>query len=390
MRRFFKRLGIGLLVIVLGLAALAYWKRAEVTRLMALNSLFDADRIVANFSSFDTLFDSRPMDGGHYEPLPEGMPITLPEGYADWAETRQVTGIAVLSDGALVHEDYRLGTARDDLRISWSVAKSVLSLLLGTLVDDGTIPDLDAPVTDYAPALRGSAYDRATIRQVAMMASGVAFDEDYLDFWSDINRMGRVLALGGAMDGFAAGQSARRGAPGADWQYVSIDTHVLGMVIRGASGRSIPELVEERLFRPLGLMRAPFYVTDGHGVAFVLGGLSLTTRDYARIGQLVLNGGAWNGRQLVSRDWLAESTAPQAPGGALYGYQWWMPDDSGAVVYARGVYGQFVWIDRSRDVVIAVNSADRAFLDDGVLDTTIAMLNAISASASIQRPQTQE
>lgn len=385
MRRFLKRLGWTLGVVVLVLAALAVWKREDIARLMAVNSLFAEDRIVANFSAMDTLFFNRGMDGGTAEPLPVGPPATLPDGTDAWLAARSITGMVVLSGGAVVHEVYRLGTGPDDLRMSWSVAKSALSLLMGTLVDDGTITDLDAPVTRHVPALRGSAYDGATIRNVMQMASGVAFDENYMDFWSDINRMGRVLALGGSMDGFAAGQSARRGAPGADWQYVSIDTHVLGMVIRGATGRSIPELMEERLFRPLGLNRDPYYVTDGDGVAFVLGGLNLTTRDYARIGQLVANDGRWNGRQLVSAEWLAESTADSAPGGVGYGYQWWIPPQATpGEVYARGVYGQFVWIDRDHDVVIAVNGADREFLAPGVLDQTIAMFRAITRAVSSQ------
>ncbi|MCA0203292.1 MAG: beta-lactamase family protein [Proteobacteria bacterium] len=386
MRRFFKRLGWGLVALIIVLAALAVWKREELTRLLAVNSLFAEDRIVHNFSHMDTLFLSRGMAGGTPSPLPEGPRATLPEGFDAWAEARQVTGIVVLHGGEIVYEDYRLGTAQDDPRISWSVAKSALSLLLGTLVADGTIPDLDAPVTQYAPALRQSAYDGATIRQVLRMESGVAFNEDYLDFWSDINRMGRVLALGGSMDGFAAGQSARRGPAGSDWQYVSIDTHVIGMVIRGATGRSIPDLMSERIFQPLGLDRDPYYVTDGEGVAFVLGGLNLTTRDYARIGQMVLQNGEWQGRQIVPADWIAESTAPgpfTAESGAGYGYQWWLPPEARpGEVWARGVYGQEIWIDRSNDVVIAVNSADRGFTAPQVMVEKIALFRAIADSLS--------
>ncbi len=384
MRKFFRRLGVFLLVLAVVLAALGWWKREELTRLMAVNSLFAEDRIVSNFSNMDTLFLTRPMQGGTPVPLPEGAPAAMPDGFDAWTETRRVTAIVVLHAGEVVYEDYRLGTGRDDLRVSWSMAKSALSLLLGTLVADGTIPDLDAPVTQYAPLLRGSAYDGATIRDVLLMSSGVRFNEDYMDFWSDINRMGRVLALGGSMDGFAAGLTARRGAPGSDWQYVSIDTHVIGMVIRAASGRSIDELMSERLFQPLGLDRAPYYITDGEGVAFVLGGLNLTTRDFARIGQLVLQNGQWQGQQLVPADWIAESTAPGphvAEEGTGYGYQWWLPPEARpGEVWARGVYGQNIWIDRTNDVVIAVNSADRDFTEDGVMPTNIAMFRAIADS----------
>jgi len=383
MCKWLKRIGITVLALLVVVAALAVWKRDEIGRLLAVNSLFAEDRIVANFSDMRSMFFSVDMNGGDPTSLPFGAALTMPEGYDAWLTDRAVTAIVVLSDGEIVYEDYLLGTQQDDLRVSWSVAKSALSLLLGSLHDEGVIPDLDAPVIQYAPELRGSAYDGATIRQVLRMSSGVAFNEDYFDFWSDINRMGRVLALGGSMDGFTTGQSGRRGEPGADWLYVSIDTHVLSMVIRGATGHTIPQLLEQRFFRRIGLERDPYYVTDGRGTAFVLGGLNMTTRDYARLGQLVVQDGAWGGQQLVSPDWIAESTVASAPGGRGYGYQWWLPDDAApGEVYARGVYGQFIWIDRDRDVVIAVNGADRRFRADGALESTIDMFRAIAQQAN--------
>ena len=146
-------------------------------------------------------------------------------------------------------------------------------------------------------------------------------------------------------------------------KYVSMDTHVLGMVLRGATGRSIPDLMAERLTGPMGI-GAAYYLTDGEGVAFVLGGLNMTTRDYARMGLMVAQGGRLDGVQIVPERWVNISTVPSAntePGRMRYGYQWWMPADGRAgEVMAQGVYGQFVYIDRARDVVIAVNAADRA------------------------------
>lgn len=378
MRRVLKSLMWLLLVVAVTGAAVAAWKREEITRLLAVNTLFAEDRIVHNFSNMDSLFLHRSLRAGSASPLPRGPAMDLPDGFSAWLEARRVTGVVVLHQGAVVHESYHQGTGEGDLRISWSVAKSVLSLVLGTLVADGTIPDLDAPVTQYVPGLRASAYAGATIRQVAQMASGITFNEDYLDFWSDINRMGRVLAMGGSMDGFSRGQTGRRGAPGADWQYVSIDTHVLGMVMRAASGQSVSELVEERLFLPLGLERAPYYLTDGDGVEFVLGGLNLTTRDYARIGQLVVQGGLWEGRQIVPEGWIDASTVASAPGGVGYGLQWWLADGARpGEVYGRGVYGQYLWIDRAREVVIAVNAADRRFREPGVNAGTVALFRRI-------------
>ena len=301
-----------------------------------------------------------------------------------WIEERSVTALVILDEGDLVHESYHLGTGPDDLRISWSVAKSYLSALMGTLVADGTIPDLDAPVTDYAPLLEGSAYEGASIRDVLQMQSGVTFDEDYLDYDSDINRMGRALALGRSMDRFAADLEARDRDPGEQWQYVSIDTHVIGMVIRGATGRSIPDLLSERVIAPLGLEREPYYITDGEGVAFVLGGLNLTTRDYARLGLMFLQGGVYGGTRIVPEGWVDASTTPSAntePGRIGYGYQWWIPVGAEPGQFmARGIYGQYVYVDQVNGVVIAANAADRQFREPGVNEENIRIFRLIAES----------
>ena len=295
-------------------------------------------------------------------------------------QARAVTAIVALKDGAVVHEAYFLGTGPDDLRISWSMAKSVLSSLLGVVMAEGKIASLDDPVVKYVPLLQGSAYDGASIRNVLNMASGVKFNEDYLDFFSDINRMGRVLALGGSMDKFAAGLHERSDPPGTVWHYVSIDTHVIGMVIRGATGESVASLLQSRILDPMGLEADPYYVTDGLGEPFVLGGLNMRTRDYARIGQMVLQGGAWQGRQIVPADWIEAATTASAPGGEGYGFQWWLPPDATpGEVMAEGVYGQYIYINRALGVVIAMNAADRGFEDAGVYDGSITMLRAIAA-----------
>ena len=377
MRRFLKFVG----VLVLLIAAAAVWKREEIARLMAVNSLFSAEKIVDNFSHMDRLFLTRALSRGEgpVSPLPEGVPAVLPAEVEDWIKARGVTALVVLKDGKIVHESYHQGTGPEDLRISWSVAKSFLSALFGVVYAEGKI-GLDDPVVKYVPELAGTAYDGATVRHILTMSSGVKFNEDYLDFWSDINRMGRVLALGQSMDGFAASLKEREAEPGARWHYVSIDTHVLGMIIRGATGEDIPELMERHILAPLGMEAAPYYLTDGDGVSFVLGGLNVTTRDYARFGQMIAQGGEWQGRQVVPRDWVEASTSRQAPGGVGYGYQWWIADGAGpGEVNAQGIYGQYIWIDRARGVVIAVNAADRGFEDPGVAEGNIALFRKIAA-----------
>lgn len=386
MRTFGKWLGRILLALVVAVVVVGLWKREEITRLLAVNSLFAEDKIVHNFSHMDDAFLSKPLsrgDGPTAE-LSYGPEYAPPAEVNDWIEARDVTALVVLKDGQIVYENYFKGTQPDDLRISWSVAKSYLSALVGILLDEGAIASIDDPVTTYAPKLKGTAYDGATLRNVLNMASGVTFDEDYLDPDSDINKMGRALALGGELDDFTASLKDTFTTPGSQWQYVSIDTHVIGMVVRGATGRSVTDLLSEKVITPMGLEHAPYYVTDGAGVAFVLGGLNLTTRDYARMGQMFLQNGRYNGQQIVPADWVAASTAPSAPtaeGQIGYGYQWWIPQGATEGEFmARGVYGQYIYINRADGVVIATNAADRKFREAGVSDQNIAIFRQISAA----------
>lgn len=384
MRRIFKYLVRAILVLGLIAIAAGIWKREEIKRLLAVNALFTEEKIVANFSGMNAAFLSVevPRGDGPISALPKGAEITLAPEVEQWIKDRTVTALVVLKNGTLVHESYYHGTGAEDRRISWSVAKSYLSALFGIIAQEGAIASLDDPVTKYAPTLKGSAYDGASIRNVLNMASGVTFDEDYLDQNSDINKMGRVLALGGSMDGFAAGLTETFAAPGTDWQYVSIDTHILSMVLRGATGRKLAPLLSEKIIQPMGLEESPYYLTDGNGVAFALAGLNLRTRDYARMGQMFLQNGAYNGSQIVPADWVAASTVPSAPtssGEYGYGYQWWMPKDGREGEFlARGFYGQYVYINRPLGVVIATNAADRKFREKGVGDYNIEIFRQIA------------
>ncbi len=358
---------------------------AGIKRLMAVDSMFDEDRIVHNFTHMHDLFfhTDIPVDTGHPAPLPIA-PQMIPQQFhhmgrdfslSQWQKDRTVCSMVVLKSGQIVHEEYLNGTGPDDLRVSWSMCKSILSATLGVLNDQGKLPHLATRIGDIVPMLADSAYANATLRNVLNMASGVKFNEDYLDYHSDINRMGRVLAVGGSMDQFAADMKEQEYTPGQYTHYVSIDTHVLGMVARAVSGKGTADLMRELIFDPLGLEKAPYFLTDSLNEPFVLGGLNMTTRDYARIGLLFAQGGRINGQQIVSSDWVAQSTTNSAPpplpelagtpdADLRYGYQWWVPPHAeDGEFYAIGVYGQYIYINTRAEVVIAINSADTRFKD---------------------------
>ena len=178
--------------------------------------------------------------------------------------------------------------------------------------------------------------------------------------------MRRTNALGGSLDDYTTTLSERDYVPGERWHYVSMDTHVAAWALRNATGQSIHELWEDT-YGPLGFRQPPFYLTDGEGVAFALGGLNLTTRDYAKFGQLYLQDGQLNGEQLIPADWIAQSTFHSAPTltgrGTGYGYQWWIPMPANGDMLASGIYGQFVYVDPNTNIVIAKNAADREFTE---------------------------
>lgn len=385
MRKVLKKIGQGVALFFVFIFVLLVWRWEDITRLRSVISIFAEDQIVDNFSSMDSMFHTVSMDVNNDVSLElPDRPQPMPASLEAFIQSRSVTALVVLKNGELVYENYYQGTQAEDLRISWSVAKSFLSALLGIAVEEGYIASIDDQVTDYAPSLIDTAYDGASIRNVLNMASGVTFNEDYHDFNSDINKMGRVLGLGGSMDEFAASLIETHHAPGAYWQYVSIDTHVLGMVLRGATGVSVPTYLTEKIFDPLGLEADPYYVTDGFDVAFVLGGLNLRTRDFARFGQLILQNGNINGTQIVPEDWIDLSTTPSAPNTPNwtdYGMQWWIDKDAPTgEFFALGIYGQYIYIDETEGVVIALNAADRRFAEAGVHNQNIQMFREIAAS----------
>ena len=349
-------------------------KKDDVDRLMTVNTLFDEDKIVDNFSNMERAFLTRPLSVEIDDNWPQ-TEVALPETVMIDGEDRSVeaileeldtTALVIVRDGEIIHESYYKGTGPDDLRISWSVAKSFMSGLYGSALESGAISSLDDDVTTYVPELVGTAYEGATLRNILNMSSGIRYNEDYADQSSDINKMGRTIALGGSLDDYTTSLKERQFEPGTDWQYVSMDTHVAAWALSNATGRSLHDLWEET-YGPLGFRRAPFYLTDGEGVAFALGGLNLTTRDYAKFGQLFLQDGMWNGEQLIPADWVAQSTGHSAPAmsdrGVGYGYQWWVPMPADQDFFAVGIYGQYVYVDPRTNIVIAKNAADREFME---------------------------
>ena len=301
------------------------------------------------------------------------------------------SAVLVLKDGAVVHELYRLTGGRDVQWISWSVAKSFVSALIGIALTEGAICSIDDAISDYISIEPGSAYDGVSIRNVLQMSSGARWNEDYADTTSDVHRLGATMAGAMSLDRFVATMVAES-APGTVCRYNSGDTQALGTLLVKATGRSLTNYMREKLVVPLGFESDAYWLVDSTGMEMAFAGLNVTARDFAKLGELYRSNGRWNGQQIVPESWVRASVRADAPhlqpGQPIladhplqlgYGYQWWIPQGGLPGQFtAQGIYGQFIWIDRGRNIVIAVNSSDRDFENPGVQETHETMFRHIA------------
>ena len=355
-----------------------FWAFPTVQSLYSAVHLFDEDRIVENFRSADQLGAISVMTASS-EPRPyaSGTAIELPEEFLfhgralnteQFLNDSWTTGLLVIQSDKIVYETYSLGNSESTPTISWSMAKSYISAMVGIAVDEGSIASIEQTVDTYAPELKGSGYEDVRIKDVLQMSSGIAFNEDYGDFNSDINRWGRGFALGSPQDEFAA--SLNRGRkPGTLNHYVSIDTHVLSMVLSRATGQSVTDYMQEKLYEPLGMEYDGYWIVDGAGKEMALGGLNLTMRDFAKLGSLYLHDGVLDERQIVPAEWIAASIVADAPhlqptqDDFGYGYQWWLPLSDEGEYMAMGVYGQYIYVNSASSTVIVKVSANPHYND---------------------------
>jgi CubicO group peptidase (beta-lactamase class C family) len=401
-----KGVGLGFLIVVLVLLV-AYQK--NLIRLYTAVTLYDEDKIVHNFLTMHESFNSTviPASSAPFQFSEELKSLpnlfnyeTQSMSLTAFLEDTQTTGLLVLKDGQIVYENYWLGHAVGKQHISFSVAKSFVSALIGIAIEEGFVTSIEEAVTDYVPELVGSGYAGVSIKDVLQMSSGVHFNEDYGDFNSDINRFSRATAFGTSLDDFSA-SLVREREPGTYHHYVSIDTQVLGMVLTRATGKSLTDYLSEKIWQPLGMEHQAYWLADDNGMELALGGLNVSLLDYAKLGWLYLNQGTWtdkhnNTQQIVPKQWVIDSTTADAPhlvagennpassSSFGYGYQWWLPLGAEDEFSAQGIYNQYIYVDPDQKLVIVKNSANYRFTDKSLNWNAkhYAMFRAISAHFS--------
>ncbi|WP_422363469.1 serine hydrolase domain-containing protein [Pyruvatibacter mobilis] len=380
-----KKLLLGGAALLLAAGAAGYvFFGSNIDRATTVATLFTGEEQYQNFHRMDDMFpvNRLPASDRPYD-FPDGDKITLPATFTYKGETVDTekfieltdTGaLLVLRDGKVIYENYWLTGGREEQWLSMSVAKSFISTLVGIAVEEGHIESIEQPVTAYLPDLAGSAYDGVRIKDILQMSSGAAWNEDYSDPDSDINRFGRIFALGGSLNDFMATLERER-EPGTYNHYNSTDTQVLGALVVAATGRSIADYMTEKLWQPLGAESDAFWLTDDEGMEMAFGGFNATARDYAKLGELFRKGGEWRGEQLVPADWAKAAVTPDAPhllpeaeNGIPfplgYGYQWWVLDSTEGEFSGIGVYNQFVYVNPAKDVTIVKLSAFSDYAKD--------------------------
>jgi CubicO group peptidase (beta-lactamase class C family) len=277
----------------------------------------------------------------------DGEVMTIDE----YVESQKVAGLIVVKDGTIVYERYELGNTKESRWVSYSVTKSVTSMLVGAAIEDGYIDSVDEMITDYVPRLRNSSYDQSRIRDVLQMSSGVAWTEDYADPQTDIN-----LAPWGTLEIFEYLRNKPRvAAPGEVFNYNTAETNLVGDVVRAAVGNNLSTYLAAKIWQPFGMEHDAYWVlTEPGGGEFGGCCLNATLRDYARIGLFAMRGGVLaDGSRVLPDNWMAESTSPSKGYGG-YGYLWWLFGDGSYA--ASGIFGQRIHIDPANNVVIALHS----------------------------------
>jgi CubicO group peptidase (beta-lactamase class C family) len=324
-----------------------------------------AERRIA-FAHFDVLFPTRVIrSSGEASPLPSA-PVDLSSvrftanetgmTVGELLDSEHLMGLLVVQDGKVLMEHYAPDHGADVPWVTFSVTKSVTSLLIGAAIHDGYIDSVTDSVVKYLPRLAGSEYGESRVQDILQMASGIAWNEDYENPESDV---ARAAALNGvALTDYLA-QLPRVAPPGIRFNYNTAESNLLGEVLRSAIGMNAAPYLSQKIWQPMGME------SDANWLLSLpedreTGGccISATLRDYARLGLFALADGVLpDGTRVLPERWMAASTAP-SQGYEGYGYKWWLDADGRYGAY--GIFGQTIAVDPKARLVIAVHSNGQA------------------------------
>lgn len=287
-------------------------------------------------------------------------------GTEQFLEDTKTSAMLVIKDDTIKYERYFFGGDETTVFASNSMGKSFVSALMGIAVSEGYIESVEDALGKYIPEFVGTELEDIPIKACLQMASGIDFDED-----KDMSGFSLRTLLGMPAMKVIAKYGVQE-APYTYRRYLSINTEILGQVIKNATGQGLGAYMEEKLWKRIGAEQDAYW-TLSNGTELANGGLSISLRDYARFARLYLHEGVYNGEQVLSKDWIWDSLDIRAdyskPGAnndgynAIgYGYQWWVPEGDRGEFMAIGVYGQFLYVDPVERVIIVKVDADPDFM----------------------------
>jgi len=337
------------------------------------------DRAVRTYSQTERIFPTRAIKAGvpasalpiSDKPLlalsftSAGKTYDLP----DYVALNRVVGLLILKDGKVVLEHYDFGFTRNDRWMSMSMAKSVTSTLAGAAVKDGYIASINDPVVKYLPQLSGSGYDKVSVRDLLMMASGVKWDETYVDPASDRRRLLELQIAsnkqGAIFDHMKA--LAQGGGTGTKFNYNTGESILVGEVVQAATHMHLADYLSDKIWSRIGMESdAAWWLDSPNGHEVGGSGVLATLRDFGRFGQFILDGAEVNGESIVPVGWLSEATSAKPLVGVTglngYGYQWWTIRPEAGAAHAgafmgRGIQGQYMYIQPKSHIVVVCLSA---------------------------------
>ena len=337
--------------------------------------------LVGILSNFDTVAPARKVARGstQYELKrgPENLRLTYwvpgekrSGDVESFLAQNRNTGLLVLKGDTLLVERYQYERKPEHRFQSYSMAKTVVAMLLGLALAEGRISSIDDLAEKYVPVLKGHAYGQTSLRHLLTMSSGVTFTENYAP-GDDISILARKTIYQEGPGGAQALLSFnhRERPAGTRFYYASAETQALSAVVRNATGKRLADYLSEKIWQPMGAEADASWLVDGGGNELGFMGLNATLRDWGRLGLLLANGGAMNGKQIIPAEWIRDATRPDAPhlrvGYATrfngYGYQTWLVDDKGRFALL-GVRGQAVFVDPETKTVVvhtAVHAGSR-------------------------------
>jgi CubicO group peptidase (beta-lactamase class C family) len=256
----------------------------------------------------------------------------------------------VLHRDSLQYEKYFDGYRADNIVPSFSMAKSITSILIGCALQDGIIDSVQEPITNYIPELRQNGFENVTIEHVLQMTSGIAFDESY---WNPFGEAAKFY-YGNKLKEYTCHLKLKN-QPGTTFNYVSGNTQLLGLILeRALKTKSITTYLQEKIWTPLGMEYDASWSMDAKdGMEKTFCCINARARDFAKIGQLFLHQGNWQGTQIITKEWVAQSTKVDETKGSawFYQYQWWLPSQNGDYM-AQGILGQYIYVNPKKNLVI--------------------------------------